>query len=101
MADSTICFMALPCPTAFRTALGLDCRAHSGRHVCRERMVDTMFRRYGFAGVQVQIQAVLTLYSQGALTHLSPLKRLGVGLPAHGFREQSLACGTSYHSRVS
>jgi len=28
-------------------------------------MVDAMFRRYGFAGVQVQIQAVLTLYSQG------------------------------------
>ena len=35
-------------------------------------MVDTMFRRYGFAGVQVQIQAVLTLYSQGGLTFLSP-----------------------------
>ena len=30
-------------------------------------MVDAMFRRYGFAGVQVQIQAVLTLYSQGRL----------------------------------
>ena len=30
-----------------------------------------MFRRYGFAGVQVQIQAVLTLYSQGDVTCLS------------------------------
>lgn len=28
-------------------------------------MVNTMFQKYGFAGVQVQIQAVLTLYSQG------------------------------------
>ncbi|CAL5225629.1 g8484 [Coccomyxa viridis] len=36
----------------------------------RERMVDTMFRKYGFAGVQVQIQAVLTLYSQGKMTGL-------------------------------
>ena len=36
----------------------------STRH-CREKMVDAMFRRYGFSGVQVQIQAVLTLYSQG------------------------------------
>ena len=34
----------------------------------RERMVQTMFQRYGFAGVQVQIQAVLTLYSQGRLS---------------------------------
>lgn len=31
-------------------------------------MVQTMFERYGFAGVQVQIQAVLTLYSQGRLS---------------------------------
>ena len=39
-----------------------------GAHVLRRRqMVDAMFRRYGFAGVQVQIQAVLTLYSQGGL----------------------------------
>ncbi len=36
--------------------------------VRRERMVQIMFQRYGFAGVQVQIQAVLTLYSQGRLS---------------------------------
>ena len=44
---------------------------HRSRHeahvLCRQQMVDAMFRRYGFAGVQVQIQAVLTLYSQGGL----------------------------------
>ena len=40
-------------------------------------MVDTMFRRYGFAGVQVQIQAVLTLYSQGELSCLPTLITYG------------------------
>ena len=34
-------------------------------------MVDAMFWRFGFAGVQVQIQAVLTLYSQGEMACLS------------------------------
>jgi actin-related protein 2 len=32
----------------------------------RRRLIDTMLGRYGFAGVQVQVQAVLTLYAQGA-----------------------------------
>lgn len=31
----------------------------------RERMVDTMFEKYGFNGVYVAIQAVLALYAQG------------------------------------
>ncbi|GJU77655.1 reverse transcriptase domain-containing protein [Tanacetum coccineum] len=32
----------------------------------RERMVETTFEKYNFAGVFIQIQAVLTLYAQGA-----------------------------------
>ena len=32
----------------------------------RQRLVQVMFERYGFASVQVQVQAVLTLYAQGA-----------------------------------
>ncbi|KAJ0053367.1 hypothetical protein Pint_03036 [Pistacia integerrima] len=32
----------------------------------REKMVETMFEKYNFAGVFIQIQAVLTLYAQGA-----------------------------------
>ncbi|OMJ10886.1 Actin-related protein 2-A [Smittium culicis] len=34
----------------------------------REKMVETMFEQYGFQGVYVAIQAVLTLYAQGLLT---------------------------------
>jgi len=34
----------------------------------RERMVQTMFETYGFKGVYIAIQAVLTLYAQGLLT---------------------------------
>ncbi|KAG4938328.1 hypothetical protein JHK86_044469 [Glycine max] len=36
----------------------------------REQMVETMFEKYNFAGVFIQIQAVLTLYAQGLLTGL-------------------------------
>lgn len=32
----------------------------------RERLLETMFERYGFEGAFVQIQAVLVLYAQGA-----------------------------------
>ncbi|KAL8159967.1 hypothetical protein V2J09_001504 [Rumex salicifolius] len=32
----------------------------------REQMVETMFERYNFSGVFIQIQAVLTLYAQGS-----------------------------------
>lgn len=32
----------------------------------REKMVETMFEKYNFSGVFIQIQAVLTLYAQGA-----------------------------------
>lgn len=32
----------------------------------REKMVEIMFEKYNFAGVFIQIQAVLTLYAQGA-----------------------------------
>ena len=45
----------------------LQCSRHDVHVLRRRQMVDAMFRRYGFAGVQVQIQAVLTLYSQGGL----------------------------------
>ena len=45
----------------------LQCSRHDAHVLRRRQMVDAMFRRYGFAGVQVQIQAVLTLYSQGGL----------------------------------
>jgi len=34
----------------------------------REKMVQTMFETYGFMGVYIAIQAVLTLYAQGLLT---------------------------------
>lgn len=30
----------------------------------REKMIEVMFERYGFAGTYVAIQAVLTLYAQ-------------------------------------
>jgi actin-related protein 2 len=33
----------------------------------REKMVEVMFEEYGFQGVYVAIQAVLTLYAQGKL----------------------------------
>jgi actin-related protein 2 len=33
--------------------------------VNRQRMCETMFEEYGFGGVYVAIQAVLTLYAQG------------------------------------
>eukprot|EP00271_Cylindrocystis_brebissonii_P013136 TRINITY_DN32746_c0_g1_i1.p1 TRINITY_DN32746_c0_g1~~TRINITY_DN32746_c0_g1_i1.p1 ORF type:complete len:396 (-),score=78.70 TRINITY_DN32746_c0_g1_i1:554-1741(-) len=36
----------------------------------REKMVQTMFEKYNFNGVFIQIQAVLTLYAQGLLTGL-------------------------------
>ncbi|XP_041469844.1 actin-related protein 2-A isoform X2 [Lytechinus variegatus] len=34
----------------------------------REKMVEVMFEKYGFAGIYIAIQAVLTLYAQGLLT---------------------------------
>lgn len=34
----------------------------------REKMIETMFEKYGFQGLYVSIQAVLTLYAQGLLT---------------------------------
>ncbi|XP_057315033.1 actin-related protein 2 [Hydractinia symbiolongicarpus] len=34
----------------------------------REKMVEVMFEKYGFDGVYIAIQAVLTLYAQGLLT---------------------------------
>lgn len=43
----------------------------------RERMVETMFEDYGFNGVYVAIQAVLTLYAQG-----TPLGLCNVGTGA-------------------
>ncbi|KAL4192021.1 hypothetical protein AMTRI_Chr06g191940 [Amborella trichopoda] len=36
----------------------------------REKMIETMFEKYSFTGVFIQIQAVLTLYAQGLLTGL-------------------------------
>ncbi|XVE84191.1 hypothetical protein DITRI_Ditri16bG0150300 [Diplodiscus trichospermus] len=36
----------------------------------REKMVETMFEKYNFTGVFIQIHAVLTLYAQGLLTGL-------------------------------
>jgi hypothetical protein len=36
----------------------------------RQRMLEVMFEKYGFAGANMQIQAVLTLYAQGLLTGL-------------------------------
>ncbi|KAF4523271.1 hypothetical protein B566_EDAN006894 [Ephemera danica] len=50
----------------------------------REKMIEVMFEKYGFAGAYIAIQAVLTLYAQGLLsgvvvdsgdgvTHICPL----------------------------
>ncbi|KAH0743679.1 hypothetical protein KY290_031672 [Solanum tuberosum] len=36
----------------------------------RENMVETMFEKYNFAGVFIQIQVVLTLYAQGTIIHV-------------------------------
>uniref|UniRef100_A0A7I4BN55 Actin-related protein 2 n=1 Tax=Physcomitrium patens TaxID=3218 RepID=A0A7I4BN55_PHYPA len=36
----------------------------------REKMIETMFEKYNFGAVFIQIQAVLTLYAQGLLTGL-------------------------------
>eukprot|EP00270_Netrium_digitus_P014815 TRINITY_DN5110_c0_g1_i1.p1 TRINITY_DN5110_c0_g1~~TRINITY_DN5110_c0_g1_i1.p1 ORF type:complete len:396 (+),score=106.60 TRINITY_DN5110_c0_g1_i1:60-1247(+) len=36
----------------------------------RQKMIETMFEKYAFAGAFIQIQAVLTLYAQGLLTGL-------------------------------
>lgn len=36
----------------------------------REQMIETMFEKYNFSGVFIQIQAVLSLYAQGLLTGL-------------------------------
>jgi actin-related protein len=41
--------------------------------VNRQRMCETMFEEYGFGGVYVAIQAVLTLYAQGKLRSLVPI----------------------------
>ena len=57
--------------------LGLDAAARSRSRILltepplnplasRRRLLDTMLVHYGFAGVQLQVQAVLTLYAQGA-----------------------------------
>ncbi|KAG7201133.1 hypothetical protein KM043_003924 [Ampulex compressa] len=34
----------------------------------REKMIEVMFEKYGFAGVYIAIQAVLTLYAQGLIS---------------------------------
>jgi actin-related protein 2 len=39
----------------------------------RQRMCQVMFEEYGFGGVYVAIQAVLTLYAQGKCSDLSSL----------------------------
>lgn len=49
--------------------------------VNRQRMAEVMFEEYGFGGVYVAIQAVLTLYAQGMLR--DPIGRL-TGRPADG-----------------
>jgi actin-related protein 2 len=36
----------------------------------RVKMCEVMFEQYGFGGVYVAIQAVLTLYAQGAMTEM-------------------------------
>lgn len=35
----------------------------------RERMFEVMFETFGFQGMHLQVQAVLSLYSEGALLH--------------------------------
>lgn len=36
----------------------------------REKMIEVMFEKYGFAGAYVAIQAVLTLYAQVIISSL-------------------------------
>ena len=60
-------------------------------------MVQTMFQRYGFAGVQVQIQAVLTLYSQGRLSTRRKLPhKHHIALPPLSSTICSKACHTPW-----
>ena len=47
----------------------------------RERMVGTMFEKYGFSGAFIQVQAVLTLYAQGLLTGAWRSMRCPAALP--------------------
>lgn len=37
----------------------------------REKMIEVMFEKYGFAGVYVAIQAVLTLYAQVCMLYFT------------------------------
>lgn len=46
----------------------------------REKMVECMFEEYGFQGVYVAIQAVLTLYAQGSF-YVFSLPSVNVNLP--------------------
>lgn len=39
----------------------------------REKLITEMFETYGFAGVYVAVQAVLTLYAQGTVGGLAPI----------------------------
>jgi len=45
----------------------------------RQRMCEVMFENYGFGGVYVAIQAVLTLYAQGELLSSPSYQCLTVG----------------------
>jgi len=47
----------------------------------REKMLEIMFEKYGFKSVYVAIQAVLTLYAQGA----SPIDESHLLLPSPAF----------------
>ena len=40
----------------------------------REKMVEVMFEKYGFEAVYIAIQAVMTLYAQGILFLLLPVR---------------------------
>lgn len=58
----------------------------------RERLLETMFERYGFESASVQIQAVLVLYAQGAhpisfrRRHADPIYSIAV-LPHPGLQQ--------------
>ena len=58
--------------------------------VNRQRMAEIMFEEYGFGGIYVAIQAVLTLYAQG----------MSFDLPSRGNGPRQYRCGMWTHTII-
>lgn len=58
----------------------------------RERMAEVMFEEYGFGGIYVAIQAVLTLYAQGTFARADCTKSCRAAYGGGDLVEQIRAC---------